>query len=254
MRATVIPGPWARPSFHPCGTPSRKGEAGPPLKGWWNHRPDSSPVSSWNQTTPVASYVGAPSVMPMGWSVTRRRWPVERSSAWICHTPDSLEAKVNRSGAPGDHSGRVTEGALKRCSQCGCSSGTAAEPNRPSPVLPMHDFVEQSSVRTHKRSKWPVRRIAKRDEEGAGSIRGMFQDRPSLVLVANRRVATTDPEVSGHHHHAHRRLAEIELDQLSHVWVVRLRDDDGDRRCGIRHVPGPSPHGRELAEPVAFGH
>src|SRR3989442_9968862 len=102
----------------------------------------------------------------------------------------------------------------------------------------MDALVERSSVRTREWSEWPVSRIAQRDEEGAGSIPGMSQDRPSLVLVADRRVTTADPEVSSHHHHAHRRLAEIELDQFPNARVIRLRDDDGDRRCGIRHVPG----------------
>src|SRR5205823_6855907 len=74
----------------------------------------SSPVSSWNQTTPLPSIVGAPSFTPTGCSVTRLRRPVDRSSAWSCQTPVSFDANVTRWGACGDHSGMATMGERNR--------------------------------------------------------------------------------------------------------------------------------------------
>jgi hypothetical protein len=71
---------WAKPDGQPSGTSGATIDAAPPSNGVRIQCPNSSPLASWNHTTPAPSGVGTPSIKPTGSSVMRRRSPVERSS------------------------------------------------------------------------------------------------------------------------------------------------------------------------------
>ena len=90
--AATIPGACASPRSSRAGRPRGTAASRRREKAATSQRPDSSPVSSWNQRTPSPSSVGSPSIRPTGWSVTWRALPVTRSQACTCQTPDSFEA------------------------------------------------------------------------------------------------------------------------------------------------------------------
>ena len=88
----------------------RNGSVSPPSNGWTSQRPDSSPVSSWNQRTPSPSRVGTASVSPTGSSVTWRVEPRSRSERVDLPTP-GLVRRVHGTSRSGRRPfGKVRDG------------------------------------------------------------------------------------------------------------------------------------------------
>ena len=69
---------------------------------------------------------------------------------------------------------------------------------------------------------------------------------PRLLLVGHCGVTGADTEVGGGQHDVRRRLPEVVQEQVLVASVLRLPDDEGDRRRGPGNVPRPLPDLRQL--------
>jgi hypothetical protein len=66
-------------------------------------------------------------------------------------------------------------------------------------------------------------------------------------------MGAADAEVGGGQHDAHRRLAQVELDQVAHPGVVGPRGHERDRRCRPGDVAGGGPQSGKLRELLPVG-
>src|SRR6266540_2809315 len=95
-----------------------------------------------------------------------------------------------------------------------------AERVRPLPVAAVHDVVERAPVGPLDRRERTVGGDAEGDQQGAEPVLGKAQEAPRELLVVDAGMSAADAEVGGGQHDAHRRLAQVELDQVAHLRVV----------------------------------
>src|SRR6266536_588720 len=95
-----------------------------------------------------------------------------------------------------------------------------AERVRPLPVAAVHDVVERAPVGPLDRRERTVGGDAEGDQQGAEPVLGKAQEAPRELLVVDAGMGAADAEVGGGQHDAHRRLAQVELDQVAHLGVV----------------------------------
>src|SRR6266511_2774644 len=124
---------------------------------------------------------------------------------------------------------------------------------RPLPVAAVHDVVERAPVGPLDRRERTVGGDAEGDQQGAEPVLGKAQEAPRELLVVDAGMSAADAEVGGGQHDAHRRLAQVELDQVAHLGVVGAWGHERDRGCRAGDVAGGGPHPGKLRELLPVG-
>src|SRR6187549_2972788 len=117
-----------------------------------------------------------------------------------------------------------TAGPRSRCSRL-CWRCTRLPP------VPVADLIERPAV------GW----VTQTDQVRAEVAVGKPEHAPRLLLVGHRGVTGADAEIGGGQHDVRRRLPEVVHEQVLAASVLRLPDDEGDRRCGPGNVLRPLP-------------
>src|SRR6266511_3845468 len=94
---------------------------------------------------------------------------------------------------------------------------------------------------------------AEGDQQGAEPVLGKAQEAPRELLVVDAGMSAADAEVGGGQHDAHRRLAQVELDQVAHLGVVGAWGHERDRGYRAGDVAGGRPHPSKLRELLPVG-
>jgi len=89
---------------------------------------------------------------------------------------------------------------------------------RPLPVAAVHDVLERAPVGPLDRRERTVGGDAEGDQQGAEPVLGKAQQAPRELPVVDAGMGAADAEVGGGQHDAHRRLAQVEVDQ-SRIWA-----------------------------------
>jgi hypothetical protein len=207
---------------------------------------------------------GAPAAVPQGFAVfgadetARKLVPAPAEAHWTefprgKHFP-AMEAPPSWRRTCGRSSGHCHDQCL--ASMINSARWTRRPAVGPLPMAPVHDVVERAPVGLLDRCERAIGRRAERDQHGTEPVLGKAHQAPGELLVVDACMGAADAEVGRGQHDAHRRLAQIELDQVAHQGVVGPWGQQRDRRRRVGDVASGGPNLGELGKllPVSADH